>query len=78
MKKSLKFWKQVLIVITLLIIGIYIYTKNYWKKFSTEEKISELVIEIKRAEKLPEEFYEIYEIENPNSLTYNLNRQILN
>ncbi len=78
MKKISKFWKLILVVITILVTGIYFYTKNYWKYFTTEEKVSELIFEIKKAEKLPEIFYEIYEVENPNSLTYDLNRQMFN
>jgi len=66
-----------LIVGLLFFIGFYIYAKNYWKNFATETQIKELISEIKTAEELPEKFYELYEIENPNTLTYGLNRLMI-
>ncbi|WP_103070439.1 transglycosylase domain-containing protein [Aquimarina sediminis] len=74
MKKYLKTIKVVLILGILFFVGCYFYAKNYWKNFSSEAQILALTTEIRNAKKLPEKFYELYKIENPNTLTHSLNR----
>lgn len=77
LKKFYTILKRTSIIVVLLFIVLYFYTKNYWKNFTNETEISELVSEIKKADSLPEKFYELYEVEDPKSLTYDLNQQII-
>lgn len=81
----MKHKKRVLkIVISILIVAVscpflaHYYLKNSWDSFMTEKELTEYVTKLKYAEELPDRFYELYEEENPNILSYNLNRQIRN
>ena len=77
MKKFYRTLKRILIAGAILFIGLYLYTKYYWLNFANEIELIALVSEIKEAETLPEKFYELYQADYPNSLTYSLNRQII-
>ncbi|MEX0288297.1 MAG: transglycosylase domain-containing protein [Flavobacteriaceae bacterium] len=70
------------ITIWILIIGItgtfltYFYLRNSTENFVSEKELTELVTKVKFAKELPDKFYQLYEQEHPNILSYNLNRQI--
>ena len=55
----------------------YHYLKSTWDDFVTEKELTEFVTKVKFAQVLPDQFYQLYEKENPNVLSYGLNRQIL-
>ena len=69
-------------IIWIFIIGVavsffgYYYLKNTWDDFVTEKELTEFVTKVKFAKELPDRFYQLYEKENPNILSYGLNRQI--
>lgn len=77
-KRVLKF------TIWFILIGVfssflgYYYLKNSWENFVTEKELTEFVTKVKFAEELPDRFYELYEQDHPNILSYSLNRQIQN
>lgn len=68
--------------IYILVIGVscsflvYYYFKSTWESFVTEKELTEFVTKVKFAEELPDKFYELYEQEHPNILSYSLNQQI--
>ncbi|MGB5438015.1 MAG: transglycosylase domain-containing protein [Maribacter sp.] len=76
--------KKRIIKFTVLILGIgllgavlsYYYLINTWESFVSEKELTEFVTKVKYANELPERFYELYEQEHPNILSYSLNRQI--
>ena len=53
-----------------MILAFYIFILNAWKFDFTEEEIKPYIAEIKQAEKLPDLFYELYNVDNGNSLEY--------
>lgn len=53
-----------------MILAFYIFILNAWKIDFTEEEIKPYIAEIKQAEKLPDLFYELYNVDNGNSLEY--------
>ena len=77
LKRILKLFRNLILLGILLFVGFYFYVKNYWKNYANEEEINNLITNIKSAEKLPEEFYILYNIENTKSLNTNYNKQIL-
>ncbi len=76
MKKVYSILKRITIVGILLSISLIIYIKKHWKNITNEKEIHELVSKIREADTLPKKFYELYKIDNPNTLTNNLNTQI--
>jgi hypothetical protein len=82
-KTNMKIFKRTLIVLSFIfcfafvfLVGSYFYVKSTWSEKITTTELEKIVYEIKTAEKLPERFYELYEKEYPNSLTYDLEKQI--
>lgn len=77
-KRILKF------TIWILLIGVcgsflgYYYLKNTWESFVTEKDLTVFVTKVKYAKELPERFYQLYEQNHPNILSYSLNQQIRN
>ncbi|WP_025743685.1 transglycosylase domain-containing protein [Aquimarina pacifica] len=78
MKKLVVFIKRMSIVGILLFTILLLYTKYCWKSVVSKKEVAVLVSEIREADALPETFYELYEADNPKSLTNDLNMQILN
>ena len=76
LKKTFSVTKNIIILGIVFSMTLYVYTKNYWKKIATNFEIKELISEIRKAKNLPEKFYDLYEIENPKSLTSNLNSHL--
>ena len=70
MKRPLKIFRNISILIFLMILAFYIFILNAWKFDFTEEEIKPYIAEIKQAEKLPDLFYELYNVDNGNSLEY--------
>lgn len=70
MKHLLKILRNTFIFVFLVILAFYIFILNAWKIDFTEEEIKPYIAEIKQAEKLSDLFYEIYNIDNGNSLEY--------
>ncbi len=74
LKRLMNFCFKSLIIGTILIIVSYQYLKTTWKEFISEKELTELISEIKSSEELPNEFYNLYEKEYPNSLKYGYKR----
>ncbi len=70
MKRLFKIFRNISILIFLMILAFYIFILNAWKIDFTEEEIKPYIAEIKQAEKLPDLFYELYNVDNRNSLEY--------
>ncbi len=75
LKKILKLFRNLILLVILLFIGFYFYIKNYWKNFANETEINNLITNIKSADKLPEKFYTLYNIEKTKSLNTSYNEQ---
>ena len=69
-KRLLKIFRNISIFVFLMILAFYIFILNAWKIDFTEEEIKPYIAEIKQAEKLPDLFYELYNVDNGNSLEY--------
>lgn len=77
-------YKKRILKFTVLILGIgllgavlgYYYLINTWEGFVSEKELTEFVTKVKYAKELPDRFYELYEQEHPNVLSFSLNRQI--
>ena len=76
-KRIFKIIKTIVFLGIILCIGVFFFIKNDWKNFTTKKEIAELIKDIKSSESLPEKFYDLYEIENPNAYQYNLNRSVI-
>lgn len=70
MKRLLKIFRNISIFVFLVTLAFYIFILNAWKIDFTEEEIKPYIAEIKQAEKLPDLFYELYNVDNENSLEY--------
>lgn len=68
MKRLIKIFRNSVIIVLLLILAFYIFLLNAWKIDFTEEEIKPYITEIKQAEELPYLFYELYNLDNNNSL----------
>jgi membrane carboxypeptidase/penicillin-binding protein PbpC len=68
MKRLIKIFRNLVIVVSLLILGFYIFLLNTWKIDFTENEINQYISEIKQAEELPNLFYELYNLDTNNSL----------
>lgn len=68
MKRLIKIFRNLVIVVSLLILGFYILLLNAWKIDFTENEINQYISEIKQAEELPNLFYELYNLDTNNSL----------
>lgn len=68
MKRLIKIFRNLVIVVSLLILGFYIFLLNAWKIDFTENEINQYISEIKQAEELPNLFYELYNLDTNNSL----------
>lgn len=77
-KQSLKITIWILVIAVSSPFLVYYYLKNNWESFVTEKELTEFVTKVKYAEELPDRFYELYEEEHPNILSYSLTRQIRN
>jgi len=77
MKKVLKIIRIIILFGILISVGFYFYIKNYWKNFTNETEVDKFISEIKSSEKLPENFYTLYEVENHKALSNDLNMQML-
>ncbi|MCD8408622.1 transglycosylase domain-containing protein [Tenacibaculum dicentrarchi] len=66
-----------LLIAIILVIISYQYLKTTWKDFISENELTELITEIKLSEKLPIEFYALYEKEYPNSLNYSYDKILI-
>ena len=75
-KRVLKFTIWILLIAVASSIIGYFYLKNSWESFVTEKELTEFVTKVKFAKELPERFYQLYEEEHPNILSYSLNHQI--
>lgn len=77
-------YKKRILKFTVLILGIgllgavlgYYYLINTWEGFVSEKELTEFVTKVKYAKELPDRFYELYEQEHPNVLSFSLSRQI--
>lgn len=70
MKRLIKIFRNSVIIVLLLILAFYIFLLNAWKIDFTEEEIKPYITEIKQAEELPYLFYELYNLDNNNSLDF--------
>jgi hypothetical protein len=77
-KSFLKYIIWTLIIGFICVLLGYFYLKNTSESFVSEAELTEFVTKIKIAEELPDQFYLLYEKEHPNSLTKNLNENMLN
>ena len=68
MKRLIKIFRNLVIVVSLLILGFYIFLLNAWKIDFTENEINQYISEMKQAEELPNLFYELYNLDTNNSL----------
>jgi membrane carboxypeptidase/penicillin-binding protein PbpC len=68
MKRLIKIFRNLVIVVSLLILGLYIFLLNSWKIDFTENEINQYISEIIHAEELPNLFYELYNLDTNNSL----------
>jgi membrane carboxypeptidase/penicillin-binding protein PbpC len=68
MKRLIKIFRNLVIVVSLLILGLYIFLLNSWKIDFTENEINQYISEIIQAEELPNLFYELYNLDTNNSL----------
>ncbi|WP_422080387.1 transglycosylase domain-containing protein [Ulvibacterium sp.] len=76
-KRVIKFTVWVLIIGLFSSFLVYYSVRNSWKNFVSEKELTEFVTRVKFAEELPQRFYDLYEKENPDILSRNLNNQIL-
>lgn len=76
-KKVLFILSISLTIISLTLFFFYRSFKYKWSDSEVENEVTELVTKIKIANELPQPFYELYENENPGSLTSSLNNQII-
>ncbi|WP_438423878.1 transglycosylase domain-containing protein [Aquimarina macrocephali] len=67
-KRILKLSKILFLLGLIASIALYFFIINSWKFHLTESELSEFTEDIKRAEKLPEKFYELYNMEFDGSL----------
>jgi hypothetical protein len=68
MKRLIKIFRNLVIVVSLFILGFYIFLLNAWKIDFTENEVTQYISEIKQAEELPILFYELYNLDTNNSL----------
>lgn len=77
-KRIVKVIKTSFLLGLILSITLYIFIINSWKFHLTKSEFSELIIDIKQAEKLPEKFYQFYNIEFNKSLENGILKQEFN
>ena len=70
MKRSIKIFRNSVILISLVILTFYVFILNAWKIDFTEEEIKPYISEMKQAQQLPNLFYELYNLDTNNSLEY--------
>jgi membrane carboxypeptidase/penicillin-binding protein PbpC len=76
-KRLIKFTIWIVLICISGLFLTYYYLKSTWTDVLTEEALTEFVTKIKFAEELPDRFYELYELEYPNALSYGVNQQLL-
>jgi len=76
-KRAVKFIIWILVIGIVASFAFYYYLRSSWNNFVTEKELTEFVTKVKFAKELPEEFYQLYEHEHPNTLSYSLNKQLL-
>ena len=74
-KRILKLSKILFLLGIIVSIAFYIFIANSWKFHLTESELTEFTEDIKRAEKLPEKFYELYNMEFDGSLENGIIKQ---
>ncbi|MEW7281206.1 transglycosylase domain-containing protein [Aquimarina sp. 2201CG1-2-11] len=78
MKKRILKISKILFLLGLIAgIALYTFIINSWKLHLTDTELSEFIEDIKLAEKLPEKFYELYNIEFDRSLENGILKQEL-